>query len=330
MKMKGFDFVRVWAIYFVFFAHITHKQVSSDWFLLVLKSISPGMTMSALGFASGYLLSKKYDMNFDSKFYIKRLSRIFCSLWVCLTFIVLIHIYLGYKPLNRHLIFHYMGLTLFLKMFGVKNMTSIGAGLWFITTILIMYFLLPVQAALYQHKNKRWHLLAVVVLSVVADYVMYGTASAWNVVIAFNIGVYMGLNAGIEWIYKRPFCFYLALTFLLFILCMLATSKVIPYDLRTALFPFYPVTVVPLLVRIGECFRGIARGVILWLSSISYEVYIVHFYFINKSLTKMFPFLDGVLLNLIVSFAIVVPVAFVLSFFSGYLRSKVVRYIVST
>jgi len=79
-KINGFDFIRAFSIFFIFIAHIIDKQCDNQTILLIGRAISPGLTMSMLGFISGYLLSSKYKTSFDGIFYIKRFSRIYSSL----------------------------------------------------------------------------------------------------------------------------------------------------------------------------------------------------------------------------------------------------------
>ncbi|MCP4266708.1 MAG: hypothetical protein GY777_14250 [Candidatus Brocadiaceae bacterium] len=66
-KVIGFDLIRAFAVLFVFIAHIIDKQSHNETTLLVVRSISPGLTMSLLGFISAYLLTTKYDL-FDGTF----------------------------------------------------------------------------------------------------------------------------------------------------------------------------------------------------------------------------------------------------------------------
>ncbi len=174
-KIAGFDFIRAFAIFFVFMAHIINKQCDNQIILLIERGISPGLTMSLLGFISGYLLTRKYQKSYDGRFYIKRFSRIYSSIFICLTTVVIMHIMLGYDVINQHSIIHYMGLSFFIELLQVENKSSIGSGLWFITIIIFMYLLLPIISYIYCHKNKIYHLLFVVVVCLFLNHVMYST-----------------------------------------------------------------------------------------------------------------------------------------------------------
>lgn len=86
-KLEGFDFIRSFAILIVFLGHILGRQCPNDTFTLITRILSPGLTMSLLGFISGYLLSSKYKLSYGSRYYIKRFTRIYLTLFVCLSFI---------------------------------------------------------------------------------------------------------------------------------------------------------------------------------------------------------------------------------------------------
>ena len=323
--MVGFEFIRASAILFVFLAHSIDNQSHNEIFLLLIRSISPGLTMSALGFISGYLLSAKYGV-FDGSFYIKRFARIYSSLFVCLFLIGLLHLYLSYDVINQHSIIHFMGLSFFLNLLLVNNKSSIGIGLWFVTIINMMYLLLPLITILYKHRRSWIHLILTVGLCLFFDKVMYGTESAWNVVMSFNIGCYIGVNSDFEKFSNRSLAFYVLTTGVLIMLCAGATARLLPYQIRGLLMPFYPVFALPMLWKIGNRISGHFEDLIIWFSSISFEVYILHFYFINKYFQDLFPAIRSIYLQLIVSLLIVLPLAHICSKAGLFISSRLHFY----
>jgi len=326
-KIIGFDFIRTFSIFFVFMAHILNKQSHNDIVLLIERSISPGLTMSVLGFISAYLLTSKYD-TFNGSFYVKRFSRIYSSLITCLSVITILHLILSYDVINQHSIIHFIGLSFFMELFQVTNKSSLGAGLWFITIINFMYLLLPLICQIYTHNYNKVHLFIVVVLCLFFDEVMYGTASGWNVVIAFNIGCYVGLNSNIEVFTKRSLFFYLFTTSILLLFSGLATLEIIPYKVRALLLPWYPFFAVPLLYKIGNRIKGLFKAVIIWFSSISYEVYILHFYFINKNFSDIFPTINSIYLQILIAIIIVLPLAYITSRIGIYIGDLINKYLI--
>jgi len=327
-NMCGFDFIRAFSVFFVFMAHIINKQCENTTILLIERAISPGMTMSLLGFISGYLLSSKYKTKFDGIFFIKRFSRIYSSLFICLTVIVVIHIILSYDVINIHSIIHYMGLSLFIDLLQVNNISSIGNGLWFITIINIMYLTLPLMTYIYSHKNKVIHLLSIIIICIFLNHVIYTVPSAWNVIIAFNIGCFIGVSSSIDKSFQKPTTFYAIATLLLFILSALATSSIIQNSIRGLLFPLYPFFIVPLLFRIGSNLRDFMGSTTIWFSSISYEVYIIHFYFINRYFEDFFPNITSIFLQIVIALIIVLPLAHILSKISSAMSKTINNYLI--
>lgn len=322
-RTAAFDFVRSFAIFFVVIGHSLSKDI------LIIKIISPGLTMSVLGFISGYLLCYRYD-TFDSAFYVKRFSRIYASLFVCLLTITALHLILSYDVLNQHSIIHFMGLSFFLSLLQVENQSSIGNGLWFITVINLMYLLLPIIRHLYRHYNARLHLFGAIFLCLFLNEVMYGTASAWNVIIAFNIGCYVSLRSDVETFTKKPFLYYLCATLCVLMICALSISQILPFKCREYLLPLYPFFAFPLLFKFGNRLNRSLIKIIGWFSSISYEVYILHFYFIHEYFSKLFPIIQSASLRLIVGLMIVLPLANVCSKIGKFLAFKTFNYLLNS
>ena len=327
-RIAGFDFIRAFAIGFVFLGHIISKQSQNDIAKLLFSSLSPGLTMSVLGFISAYLLVLKYD-NFDGSFYVKRLSRIYSSLVVCLLTIVLFHAILSYDVINQHSIVHFLGLSFFMDLLQVENTSSIGIGLWFITTIIILYLLLPLLCIVYRHKYAKIHLIVAIVSCICLNKIMYGCMSAWNVAMAFNIGCYVGLNSNIQQITKKSFYYFLFSTLFILILNGLSTSKILPYETRGFLLPFYPFFAVPLIYKIGNILKGRIKSSVIWFSSISYEVYILHFYFINENFSYIFPSVNSIYLKILIAVIIVLPLAHLLSKIGGFIGKQINNYLLS-
>lgn len=328
-QIVGFDFIRTFSIFLIFMGHILNKQSQNDIVLLIERSISPGLTMSVLGFISGYLLTSKYDV-FNGSFYVKRFSRIYCSLIVCLSLITILHLILSYDVINQHSIIHFMGLSFFMELFQITNKSSLGGGLWFITVIVMMYLLLPLICQLYTHKYNKIHLFLIIVLCLFFNTVMYGTASACNVIIAFNIGCFVGVNSSIEMFTKKTLIFYIFATSILLLLSGLSTSKTIPYEVRGLLLPLYPFFAIPLLYKVGNRIKGTLKLFVIWFSSISYEVYILHFYFINKNFLDIFPTINSIFPQIFISLIIVLPLAYINSKIGLYICDVINNYMFSS
>jgi peptidoglycan/LPS O-acetylase OafA/YrhL len=107
-RIEGYDFIRSITILTVFLAHVLDKQTTNKAVLLTIRSLSPGLTMSLLGFISAVLLSaKEYDFG---TFLVKRFTRIYISLSFCLIVVLVAHALLGKKVITQHALLHFMGL----------------------------------------------------------------------------------------------------------------------------------------------------------------------------------------------------------------------------
>jgi hypothetical protein len=194
-RIEAYDLARAFAIAFVFLGNIIIGQTTSSPLKVALGTLSPGLTMSLLGFISAALLSSRTGG--AGELLLKRFTRIYIPLFTCLTVVLVIQTILGTTKVNLDTAFHYLGLTGFFELLPSRNDASVGGGLWFVTTILSMYLLLPALQRVFAHRRGLIHLLVVIALSLVAHRLMYA-AGAWNVVIAFCIGTYLGVNGRLE------------------------------------------------------------------------------------------------------------------------------------
>jgi peptidoglycan/LPS O-acetylase OafA/YrhL len=327
-KNYGYDFIRAFAIMAVFIGHLLNQRSDHQTVSLIIRSISPGLTMSMLGFISGILLTEKYEV-YDGKFYIKRFSRIFSSLLICLLTVSVLFMIRSYDVVSQHTILHFMGLSWFFDLFQVENQSPLGVGLWFITIIIGMYLLLPLLNVIYTHRNSKVHLVSVIILCITLDHFMYGTQSAFNVIIAFNIGSYLGQQGGVNQISRKSFLYYFVWTILILSLSGLATINTIPREVRTLLWPAYPLLVIPLFYRIGNLLKGIPLIIVLWFSSISFEVYILHFYFINENFIVLFPAVRSLPLEIFLVMIIVLSLAVACNKVATMTCRRIQSYIIS-
>ena len=325
-RIEGYDFIRSVAILIVFLGHILAKQTNNGAVLLTASSLSPGLTMSLLGFISAVLLSSGAQN--DGTFLIKRLTRIYVSLFLCLLPILCAHALLGKKVICQHMLLHLMGLSVFFDVFLVKNKATIGAGLWFISVILIMYLLVPLLQTLFRHPRGIAHLLALVLLCTGLNFVMYGTESTWNVVISFSVGVYVGVNDKIDRLINVRAGRSILGCLVLLGLATLATAHVLPYATRGLLFAFYPLAFVPLMFK---AVSRLPRAVVAasgFFAALSYEFYILHFYFINEGFHDFFPIRAGLIAHIAISFAATFVLAYLIARVAARMRHVLVEYLV--
>lgn len=324
-RKDGYDLIRSVAILIVFFGHILNKQISDDFGLLILRTLAPGLPMSLLGFISGALLSKtETDFGF---FLIKRFSRIYTSLFLCLTCILIYHYFLGKDIISQHALLHYLGMSAFFEIFLVKNTATIGGGLWFITAICFMYILLPLLKHIFAHRKGTVHFILFIIGCTVLQFIMYGTQSLWNIVVSFSLGVYMQVKGLLPKLTEKNNRLYWLFAIALIIISALSTVKILPYSVRKILFVFYPLAFVPIFFSVSRILPKSIMSFVLFFASISYEFYILHFYFINKNFYEIFPPTFGLLSHIIISFTITCFLSFVLSRLAIKLRKIELDYL---
>jgi len=325
-RIYGYDLIRTISILIVYLAHILSNQLSGEFALLLVRTFSPGLTMSLLGFISGSLLAR--TENNLGVFFLKRFSRIYTSLFLCLTCVSLYHYFLGKGVLSQHALLHFMGLTAFFEIFIVKSKAAIGEGLWFITAICLMYILLPLLIILFEHRRGTLHFILIVLGCTLLHLTMYGTQSLWNVFISFCLGVYLSVRDFLPRLIEVKPKYSLPLAITLLIICGLSKSKILPYPVQSFLFVFYPFAFVSLFFAISGKLPKWVITPVLFFASISYEFYILHYYFANKNFYEIFPASFGLFLHIIISFTITCFLSFVLSRSATKLRKIVIEYLV--
>jgi peptidoglycan/LPS O-acetylase OafA/YrhL len=327
-RIESFDLIRSFCILTVFLGHILNEQLVNPLALLAVRSLSPGLTMSLLGFISGALLSRTQD-DFGT-FLVRRFTRIYAPLFVCLGFVLLIHALMGKHVASQHALLHLFGLSGLFEVFLVSNKATIGGGLWFITAILMMYLLLPLLATVFRHRNGLVHLVLIVVGCTALQFLTYGTQSLWNVVISFCVGLFLGVNGRLEPM-RRNARIAIAVPFSasLIVICALATAGVLPSSIRSMLFAFYPLAFVPCFVLLSDRLPKSVMKTAVLFSGLSYEFYILHFYFINDNFYEVFPRSVGLLGHLIIAFIATLTLSVIFSRIASRAGRSVNKYLLS-
>jgi len=329
-RIEGYDLIRSLAILVVFLGHSIGNQINNPAALLAIRSLSPGLTMSLLGFISAALLSGKEQTQNHGKFLIKRFTRIYITLELCLLLALTIHAFSGKDVINQHLLLHAMGLSAFFGIFQVENRATVGSGLWFITVINLMYLCFPLLQQMFAHVRGRLHLLLFVFGCTVLNLVMYGTASSWNVIISFGVGVYLGVNGRMMWLTNAKPGLPLLASVTLLAVAALATVRIIPYVFRELLFALYPIAFVPLLFSFAKIFPKMLMRAIIWFASISFEFYILHFYFINPDFGwKILSSHNSLTIRVLVSFCLTLVFSFLVARTAAWLRIKADHYFIT-
>jgi peptidoglycan/LPS O-acetylase OafA/YrhL len=323
-RIKAYDLARTFAILAVFLGHVIVPQSTVRPLVVIFDTFSPGLTMSLLGFVSAALLALRTEET--GAFLLRRFTRIYIPLFTCLIVVLVIQTIAGTAVYHLDLAVHFLGLSGFFELLGSTNDASVGQGLWFVTTILFMYLLLPVLRRLFRHRRGLVHLVVIVVLSLAAHRWLY-TGGAWNVVIAFSIGTFLGVSGRLEALRRKPVALYLLLACCLLAVCALASAEIIPSWIRSLLLPLYPVVFIPVFFMLARVLpRWVMKPVSLF-AAVSYEFYILHFYFINRCFRELFG--DGFRLvyQTLIAFAIALGLASLLYICNTWLRRRADRYL---
>ena len=284
--------------------------------------------MSLLAFICACLLAdnKLIENNFQV-FLFKRLTRIYIPLVLCLTFAVALNMSYGLNVQIYHLIYNYLGVGLFFDWLKVPNNATVGWGTWFVTAILIMYMLLPALKLLFKHKNKNLHFILLYIFCETINFItMPPETSFWNVAIPFSLGVYLSVNGLLSDVVNTKLKHSIPLSFFVLVVCMLSSSGIINTDIRYLMYPLYPIIFVPL-------FFGVSNYLFIWLdnivkkfSEISFEFYILQFYFSNGSFIKIFRNGFGLLTQIIIGFSADLFVAAILAKTGNVIRKSIDAY----
>lgn len=99
-------------------------------------------------FSSGYFTSIKHNKNLPLKvFWIAKLKRLGPPLIVINLFLCALFLIQGREGIwHPHTLLGITGLTGLLNWLGIKNQTPYGAGLWFMTVLIIFYLVYPILA----------------------------------------------------------------------------------------------------------------------------------------------------------------------------------------
>lgn len=327
-RVKGYDLVRTFAIIVVFIAHIVLAQCNNRYIVVAFNSISPGLTMSLLAFISASLLAdnKLIRKNF-SVFLFRRLTRIYIPVMLCLTFAVILYKYYGLTIQVDHLIYNYLGVGLFFDWLKVPNKALVGGGLWFVTAILIMYILLPVLRLIFEHKNGFWHFIILCLFCVIVNIVTKPPqTSFWNVAISFSLGVYFSVNGLLSKVLNIKLKWSIPLAFLVLVACASSSLGIIPFDMRKIMFPLYPVAFMSIFFKLASCLPIFMESWIKKFSEISFEFYLLQFYFINGSFRMIFGNGYGLLSQIIIGFGVDLLVAVFLAEIGKKLRKAIDSY----
>ena len=224
-------------------------------------------------FSSGMFTARIYGVNVDvGAFWRKKIERLAVRYWFLLAFLSVILLAEGRTVFHWHSLVHVFGLSGFLNLFG-QNASSLGAGLWFFTLLLLFYVAYPFLARLAAASRGDFlpPLVATVVFFYLNEHVVL-PFSLWLTTLGFILGVFAGMYGT-----QVPARVSLALTLAALVL-LLASNIVLGYKTANgALVGLACITANLWLMRARlpqwKVLRGLAR-----LENCLLEIFIIHSY----------------------------------------------------
>jgi hypothetical protein len=116
----------------------------------------------------------------------------------------------------------------------------------------------------------------------------------------------------------------------LLLVAALSTAHVLPYSIRGLLFAFYPLAFVPFLFAVSKKLPPPIVAASSLFAGLSYEFYILHFYFINDGFEDFFPASTPLYGQVIIAFVVTFVLAYVISKGASWLRKVADKYLLAS
>ncbi len=182
---KNFTIAKVLSIFLV---------VTGHWFTNTILWIPVTFGLFVFAFSSSFFTFKIYGKKIDYRtFWKKKLKRLGVRFWVTTAFLVIFIAINGGVIYHWHTLVHCAGLSGILNWTGTPNGSTLGAGLWFFTLLLLFYISYPFLAKITSNKV---HAYVISVFSTVTaiyleSHIQVGY-ELWLTMLAFLLGVTTG------------------------------------------------------------------------------------------------------------------------------------------
>lgn len=248
--------------------------------------------LSMFAFISAYLLCARYSQ-FNMDYWGRRIVKIFPTILSVSLFVSIYLALSGKFSLSPDIFFHLTGTSVLTHFMGYPA-SGLGQGMWFVSFIMCGYILLPLIKKIFLACVARSlvlflfafiSLLAVVnLLLVISPFSQIGDIGVFfvNSFAWFVSGAFYQIGEQRIPVLKRPF--FICTTGILSLgglyLCLGYENSVLQYCAIT-LIPFW---LFPFLQGLARYFEKyvVLKTVIFWGSTISFEFYLIHLYFMGS------------------------------------------------
>jgi len=144
-------------------------------------------------FTSGYFTSMRYGVDFDiKKFWKNKLYRIGVEYTLLNIFLVCLFFVQGKQNIfSVHSLISWIGLKGFLTWFGIPNQSPFGAGLWFLTLLILFYITYPLIAHACRIKYRAWFFVSIfTAMMIYFDATVSYNHMLWITACGFVLGVF--------------------------------------------------------------------------------------------------------------------------------------------
>lgn len=276
------DCIRILAIFLILIFHYASTMFQSDSMFLFHANGTWGSLGTAIFFLlSGYLLRKRYsEMGSVLSFYKKRWLSIFPAFYLAFIVCYLINVIrlrdFFYEGPAYSLVYTLLGIDNLVKWFGISSYAIVGE--WFTGIIVILYILFPLLNKFM--KSGRWSvsfifLVFYIIYNIFEWYPLMPEISLVSNAFIFWVGMLIGDYDG--YLRKRYTVGILSLVISLLLLFISLPIPELFSNHIIAVFMF--VAGINILKNLKT--DGRVAAPIIYLSSISYPVYLVHHYIVN-------------------------------------------------
>jgi hypothetical protein len=143
---------------------------------------------------------------------------------------------------------------------------------------------------------------------------------------AFSLGVYLKTSSWFERFLQKSSAYFLILSSIILLLIAATFVLDMPRATMHLLGALSPLVFIPLFFRLANGLHNrmtISFGI---FAGMSYEFYILHFYFVNEGFREFFPMEVGLFGHIVISFVVVFILAYFLSLISSKLRDRTLGY----